>query len=85
MYNNSRFIVIIITKEEDMITIAICDDDPFDRKKLLDLLCKIIPSFSIQCDLIEFESGHKMLELINNIQLVFLDLAMPQLDGIEVG
>lgn len=67
------------------IRIAICDDEPLIRRKLSHIVHKILDRKGISFQLEEFSSGIELLDQIENIELAFLDIEMPELDGIETG
>jgi phosphoserine phosphatase RsbU/P len=62
--------------------ILIVDDYNFNRKIIRDALVKNLSDISI----FEADNGYKALELISdhNINVVILDIMMPEIDGIEV-
>lgn len=71
-----------------MIRIAVCDDDP----KVLDRLCQYIEnmagvgSYDIVCE--RFTDGFALLDKQDSgvrYDLVFLDIVMPNIDGMQVG
>lgn len=68
-----------------MIKIAICDDD----KIILDLLKKEIDTVcsrkNLMADSTAFTSGKQLLKEIETFQIVFLDIEMSEMDGIETG
>ncbi|MCA9735163.1 MAG: response regulator transcription factor [Deferribacteres bacterium] len=64
------------------IKIAIVDDEPFARKKIVNFLNE-----SIDCEIIaEYENGREALHYLPDSMpdVVFLDIQMPELDGFEV-
>lgn len=71
--------------DENELRIAICDDEPMMRKKLHQIIAHIFEKDKIPYEVEEFDSGKNLLAHINNVQLVFLDIEMPELDGIQVG
>lgn len=68
-----------------MLKIGICDDEPLIiealQRKILEIADKNGWEINISC----FESGSTLLEAVNALEAVFLDIDMPELDGIETG
>lgn len=67
------------------IRIAVCDDEKIVRQDLIRVLQGMLEKEQIQYKLYEFSSGIELLERITEIQLLFLDMDMPEIDGIDVG
>ena len=65
--------------EKSMLNIAICDDSREDRKRLRKFLEETGFLVSIQ----EFESGEALLRLEENFPVIFLDIDMKGISGIE--
>lgn len=67
-----------------MVNIAICDDDERFRKSLLDMLKNKLPSAFSAC---QFSDGTELLRSLEQrqrlVDLVLLDIRMPQLDGLQ--
>lgn len=68
-----------------MLQIAICDDDQRDLKKLKLILEKIMEKYSIHYNIVIYDSGEELLESQNIFHLIFLDIRMGKMDGIEIG
>lgn len=68
-----------------MIKIGICDDE----KIILEILQKIIEQclekLGFEAELFLFAGGKELLETEVELDILFLDVEMPQMDGIEVG
>ena len=68
-----------------MLKIGICDDEPLIiealQRKILEIADKNEWEINISC----FESGSTLLKAVNALEAVFLDIDMPELDGIETG
>jgi two-component system response regulator AlgR len=62
--------------------ILVVDDEPLARERLLRLLGRVLPDATVD----EAGNGQQALELVASIQpdLLFLDIRMPGLDGIDV-
>ncbi len=67
------------------IKIAVCDDEQIVRLDLLRVLQRVLEKEQIPYKLYAFSSGIELLERISDIQLLFLDMDMPEIDGIDVG
>lgn len=67
------------------IRIAICDDEPVSLKLLANILKEELIEGNIPYILEKFISGCELLAQIEKYDLVFLDIEMPQMDGIDVG
>ena len=69
-----------------MLQIAICDDEQFYREKIQKLLEGYLEKRELPYELHSFLSGEAFLEQCeNNIKfdIVFLDISMEQIDGIQ--
>ena len=68
-----------------MLRVGICDDEPLIiealQRTILEIADKNGWEISISC----FESGRTLLEAVDTLEAVFLDIDMPELDGIETG
>lgn len=63
-----------------MINIAICDDD----KKIVEQIKKYIMEYKkTECEVKTYSSGEKLLEVKFDFQIIFLDIDMAGLNGIE--
>lgn len=68
-----------------MIKLAICDDDIVTVKKLDSLVSKYSNEKKIYFSIEKYTSGVKLLESSTEFDLAFLDVDMPELDGIDTG
>lgn len=68
-----------------MIRIGICDDE----QRIIEYLKKYIEmqtqNLNIECTISEYLSGEEVLEDAEQLDILFLDIEMPELDGIETG
>jgi two-component system, LytTR family, response regulator LytT len=70
-----------------MITIAICDDEEYFKNKILNLLKIYFSNKNIDYEVDVFDSGMQLIKLedrVSNYDLIFLDIHMPELNGIEI-
>lgn len=65
--------------------IAICDDEPILLNTLSMMVEKVMSKKKIPFKIDTFSSGTKLIEQVEVFQLVFLDIEMPNMDGIDTG
>ncbi len=68
-----------------MITIGICDDQNYIVDILNEKIEICISEHFIQAEFLKFYSGKELLDCGQQIDLLFLDIDMPETDGIETG
>lgn len=71
--------------ERTMSTIAICDDQSASAQKLYRILQSIQAGWDTDWNIVIYDSGEDLLRHITDIDIVFLDIEMPGIDGIETG
>ena len=64
---------------KDTVCVAICDDEAFMLDLLEEKVKKILPSAVIE----KFSSGRELLEGNTKVDILFLDIQMPEVDGME--
>lgn len=69
----------------EKIQIAVCDDEEILRRKLKIMLYDILNEAKVSGTVKDYASGNELLNNIEQFDLVFLDIDMPEMDGIEVG
>jgi len=69
-----------------MIKIAICDDSEYIRKQNEDLIVKYSIQRDLDCSIKQFETGEKLLEAVDEFDLIFLDYQFEDkgADGMEI-
>lgn len=68
-----------------MITIGICDDEKYIVEILERRIQTYINEYAPDTVFLKFFSGKELLECGQKIDLLFLDIDMPEIDGIEAG
>lgn len=70
-----------------VIRIALCDDNDIEREILKDIIESIFDSMGDEAAIFEFSSGEKLCRNYSkgDYDIIFLDIHMKQLDGIETG
>lgn len=63
----------------DVICVAICDDEAFMLELLEEKVKKMLPSAVIE----QFSSGRELLKGNTKADILFLDIQMPEMDGME--
>lgn len=66
-------------------TIGICDDLAAARDELHDMIENYCQKNQIKMELKRFQNGEEVLADMNCLDILFLDIEMPGMDGIEVG
>ncbi len=69
----------------DRLRIGICDDEEMILKKLHGLVEQAVRRIGLEFEILAFSSGKDLLRQAEKLDLVFLDIEMPGLDGIEAG
>lgn len=68
-----------------MLRVGICDDEPLIIEALRRSILEIADTNGWEISISCFESGKALLEAVDTLEAVFLDIDMPELDGIETG
>ena len=70
-----------------MYQICIVDDEDNSLNQLKEILLKFFKEKSIQVDIFSFNNPINFLDnfVSNKYDLIFLDISMPQINGIDVG
>lgn len=67
------------------IKIGICDDEVIVARQLRKRVKKVMEKRNRKCEVFTFLSGVELLKKVPILDLIFLDIEMPELDGIEIG
>ncbi len=65
--------------------VGICDDEPFIAKQLSQILNEIAVEKAYGMEIHVYGSGIELLDTLYSLDILFLDIEMPEMDGIEVG
>jgi DNA-binding LytR/AlgR family response regulator len=65
--------------------IGICDDEPLILQSLKRMIEECMEKNGWIAEVLIFPSGTALLERISELDIIFLDIEMPDLDGIETG
>lgn len=68
-----------------MLRIAICDDDQNDLMRLKLMIEKIVEKYSIRYDIVLYDSGEELLDSQLLFHLIFLDIRIGEINGIDIG
>lgn len=69
----------------EKIVVGICDDLPAALRHIENIIAKYIENTEVELEIYKFLSGKEVLGKIQDIDILFLDIDMPEMDGIEVG
>lgn len=65
--------------------IGICDDEPLIVRALAQLVEQSLEKLKIEAEITTFLSGDSLIKKVEDLDAAFLDIDMPEMDGIEVG
>ncbi len=69
-----------------MFRIAICDDEPYFREQMKEMLLQYMQDSGVFYKIDLFQSGTELIELgieLNQYKIIFLDINMDEMDGIQ--
>lgn len=64
--------------------IGICDDNIEDRQLIESICKKVVETLSVDCEVVGFDEGMKLLEYEKKLDILVLDIEMPEISGLEV-
>ena len=68
---------------ETMVAIAVCDDELLERFNISAKIQGFMEEMGIPCSVEQFGSGKELLKCPERFDLIFLDILMREMDGIE--
>ena len=66
-----------------MIAVGVCDDEATVRKQLIKIIDDFCESHSETFEVFEYSSGKELIDSIDKLDAVFLDVEMPEMNGLE--
>ena len=66
-----------------MLNIAVVDDDIFFVDNMINIIAKICDKMKIERTIDKYSNGYDILEKYKGYHLIFLDIEMPSIDGID--
>ena len=72
-------------KETNKIIIALCDDNQTAVRQLEELVQEYLEKKKIEAILLSFFNAEELLNYTEEVDVLFLDIDMPEKDGIQVG
>lgn len=66
-----------------MINIAICDDEIFMQNELTEIVSGFFQSMNIEVMILRFSNGNSLLQYNKPLDIIFLDIQMNELNGME--
>ena len=64
--------------------IGVCDDDAKERQRMEKICLEVVEVLAVDCEVIVFDEGSKPLEYEHDLDVLILDIEMPQISGLEV-
>lgn len=64
--------------------IGICDDNEDDRKLIEEICLNVVETLSLDCEVVVFDQGSKLLEYESVLNVLILDIEMPEVGGLEL-
>lgn len=65
-------------------TIRICDDEGIIRRELRRICNQLLVEQDVNCEIIEFQNGMELMNFPKHLEILILDIEMPEMGGIEV-
>ncbi len=72
-----------IKNDKMSLAVGLCDDEMYIYKAVNQLLSIYAENEGIVCNLIYYDSARKLLEAMDLLDMLLLDIDMPEIDGIE--
>lgn len=68
-----------------MIKIGLCDGGKSNLSLLEDIVCNCLKQLETSVEIFNYDSGNVLLKNYEQLDLIFLNMQMPEMDGIETG
>lgn len=68
-----------------MIKIGLCDGGKSNLSLLEDIVCNCLKQLETSVEIFNYDSGNVLLKNFEQLDLIFLNMQMPEMDGIETG
>lgn len=66
-----------------MLSIAVCDDAVLDCCNIAGRVKAILEKMEVPCTIRQFHQGRELLQTVENFDIIFLDIMMSGIDGME--
>ncbi len=66
-----------------MLSIAVCDDEIQECCRIADRIREVLEAMKISCTIRQYNSGRELLRAQEDFDIIFLDIIMRDLDGIQ--
>lgn len=74
-----------MSEEDEIINIAVCDDENYIHEEIREVLKKYEKEHDIKIKIFNFTNAADLLGFEEVIDILLLDIAMPDMNGLEVG
>lgn len=82
-YSDNRYYNIVFKEGDSMIYIAVCDDEKYMSEQIKRMAEDFFKKKNTDISVAQYSSGEELLENSERIDLLFLDIGMEGMDGIE--
>ncbi len=64
--------------------IGICDDEEMMRREIRKICEQVVMNYDLNYEIVEFQDGYEVLQYPKKLDILLLDIKMPEVSGIEV-